>query len=135
MNLHHESIEDALRTVVAASGGWKRVGAQLRPEWEEKPEQAARWLQDCLNPDRAEKLSFDQFFQLLRLGRRANCHAAMNQITEEAGYMETRPVDPQSELNELYREFNASVERLEKIEDRIRRTADGMRQQPRAVNE
>jgi hypothetical protein len=119
MPLWHEDIYDALRTVVMALGGWKKVGTMLRPEWEEKPDTAGRWLQDTLNRDRAEKLDFDQFFKLLREGRAAGCHVAMRQIARECGYGDPQPVEPEDELADLQRQFIASMQANKRLVDRM----------------
>lgn len=123
LDLWHEDIYDALRTLVMALGGWQVVGTMLRPEWEEKPDAAGRWLSDCLNRDRAERLDFDQMFKLLREGRRAGCHVGMHQISRECGYSTPQPVEPKDEMAALQRKFvsstaemNQMVARMEKLQ-------------------
>lgn len=48
-SLFHESLEDALRDVIQASGGPKIVASRLWPD--KAPEAARRSLLDCLNED------------------------------------------------------------------------------------
>ena len=49
-----ETVNEALREIVKALGGAKKVAAQLRPQ--KTVDEAARWLLDCLNPERRERL-------------------------------------------------------------------------------
>jgi hypothetical protein len=96
-------IYDALGDVVRALGGPKKVGAELRPE---KPaDEAATWVKDCLNRNRREKFDPDQVLWLLRKGREIECHAAMNYLAQQAGYAEPQPIEPETELAKLLREY------------------------------
>lgn len=116
--LFHESITDALRDVVMALGGPKVVATEMRPEL--PADHAARWLADCINTDRREKLSPDQVFWLIRKGRQAGCHVIMSFISQEAGYQIT-PIEPQDEMAELQRDFIESVKQQKVLADRIER--------------
>lgn len=119
--LFHESLSDALREVVLALGGTKKVGAQMRPE--KTIDDAARWLADCLNQDRREKLDPDQVLWILREGRKIGCHAAMHYLCAEAGYSPAAPIEPQDELAELQRNFIESTKTLSRMAARIERLA------------
>ena len=110
---------DALGEVVRALGGPKAVGPRMRPELPH--EQAAGWVRDRLNPNRRERFDPDQVLLLLRWGREADCHVAMRFIARTAGYMEPAPVDPQEQVNELQREFVASVERQARLVEEMKR--------------
>lgn len=114
--LVHESLIDALREVVQAAGGMKTVGGKLRPEM--APDVAARWVSDCLNPDRREKFDPDQVLWLLREGRRVGDHSAMHFLAREAGYSTPHPVEPKEAMAELQREF---VKAQEKAADMLQR--------------
>lgn len=120
MPLFFESTADALRAIVQVLGGFKKVGAQMRPEL--PADTAAKWLTDCLNPERREKLDPDQFLMLLKLGRQAGYHQAMEYFATEAGYESPRPVEPEDQYAALQREFiNATrlsaqlIERMERL--------------------
>lgn len=130
-DLHHESIYDALRTAVLAAGGFQKVGVLFRPEWDEKPDQAGRWLADCLNEHRNEKLSIEQVLRILRMARRVGCHVGIEQITKECGYTVPSPVEPEDELAQCYREFTAGIQQMAGLAERIERTVAGMRKEPR----
>lgn len=113
LTLVHETLEDALREVVNALGGFKKVGPLMRPN--KTAEQAANWLRDCLNESRREDLHPGDVIWLLREGRAAGVHTAMAFLAAEAGYRTPEPVEPADTRAELMREFNASVEKLQKL--------------------
>lgn len=100
------------------------VGHILFPD--KDPEAAGRYLADCLNPGRDEKLSAAQIFLLSRLAKRVGCHILHNHICEESEYQVGNPIEPQDEAAELYtraeslaRDLKDCVERLERAGKRI----------------
>lgn len=117
--LFHESLTDALREAVQALGGMKAVGAKMRPE--KGVDAAGRWLNDALNPNREEKLDPDQVLWLLREGRAAGCHAAMNYLAREAGYADPIPVEPEDERARAQRDFETAVKALGAVTERLAR--------------
>lgn len=120
-----ENIHTALSDVVRALGGFKRVGVELRPD---KPaDEAGRWLSDCLNADRRERLDYHQIIWLLKEGRRAGCHTAAHFLMHEAGYSIPQPVEPEDEMAELQRQFIESVRLQAKIAERIERVSPQLR--------
>lgn len=118
MRLHHESMHDALHELVAALGGTKKVGALLRPSM--SVEDAARWVRDCLNHDRREKLGPEELLHLLREGRRVGCHAVMGFLAAEAGYAVPMPLEPADEAAQLQREFIDAVRAQQRMVERLR---------------
>jgi hypothetical protein len=90
--------EDALRAVVAALGGPKKVGAAVFPD--KSVDAAARSLLDCLNADRHEKLTLSQWLLILRLAREAGIHTGMQWIAGALGY-DVTPVSPAEEVDRL----------------------------------
>lgn len=124
--LWHDDIYDALATLVAALGGAQEVGVHLRPEWEGKPDQAGRWVKDCINRNRADKFDFDQIFWLLREGRKIGCHVATYHICREAGYGDPLPVEPEDELAALQREFLEAARGQDQRMDRIEKLLERM---------
>lgn len=58
MSLMHETLNDALREVVQAAGGAKKVGGSMFPE--KTADDAASRVRDCLNADRREVFSPEQ---------------------------------------------------------------------------
>lgn len=97
--LFHESLDEALREVVQAAGGSKRIGHAMRPEL--PADAAGRWVLDCLNADRAAHFNPDQVLWLLMEGRRIGCHAAAKFLLRESGYAEPVTVDPQTQVERL----------------------------------
>jgi len=115
-------LNDALTALVHALGGYKKVGVMLRPEWQTKPDAAAQWIRDCLNPDKREKLDGDQMLHLLRLGREVGFHAAKHWLDDELGYEKGAPLAPRDEFAALLHrqelmlaEFKQTAERMERL--------------------
>lgn len=78
-----EVINDAIRDVVRALGGAKKVGGLL---WPERESGAQDLLNACLNKERREKLSIDQLLLLIKLGKEKNVHSIINFISGDTGY-------------------------------------------------
>lgn len=117
MQLFHETWVDAIREVIATCGGAKQVAAKL---WSEKtPDAAHRLLLDCLNETRPERLDPDRLKMILKLGRDANCHAAMNWLLRDVGYEDARAVEPADEVAQLMRDFISAQKALQGIAQRI----------------
>lgn len=116
--LFHESINDALRELVAALGGTKPVGARMRPEL--SADHAGRWLADCLNNDRREHLTPERMLWLLAEGRKVGIHAAMEYLAHECGYAATA-VEPEDERAALQREYIEAARAMARLSDRIER--------------
>lgn len=110
MSLMHETLNDALREVIQAAGGAKKVGAEMFPE--KTPDEAAGRIRDCLNPDRREVFSPDQVVYLLRIGRSIGCHSAMAYMNREAGYADPLPIEPEDEVARLQREYVEATKAL-----------------------
>jgi len=117
--LIHESIEDALRDAVRAAGGSKKVGPML---WPAKPlKEAENRVNDCINPDRAEKFSLAELLFVLRMAREAGYHGAMHFIADECGYRAPEPLEPHDEQAKLMRDYIESVRVAQKIAARLER--------------
>lgn len=115
--LWHDTPEDAFRSLVDALGGFKKVGADL---WPALPvDQSGRRLAQCLDPDRAEKLTLSEQGLLLRRGRMAGIHTAAAFLLRDAGYAEPVPVDPETEKQRLQREYVQATRALLAMGQRI----------------
>lgn len=114
-----ETLLDAVRDAVRASGGTKVVGAKLWPE--KSPEAAARTLADCLNEHRPERLTPDQLMLVARLGRDRGCHVVMEYLSAQLGYSTPVPIEPADEVAELQRQYIESTKSLLKMAERIER--------------
>lgn len=119
MQLFHETFSDALREVLAACGGAKPVAARLWPE--KTPDAAHRLLLDCLNETRQERLDPDRLRMVLRLGRDAGCHAAVNWLLRDVGYADAQPVEPVDEMAALMRDYITTAKAMQATAERIER--------------
>jgi len=124
-HLFHDTLTDALVEVVKSLGGFKTVGLALRPD--KSADAASRWLNDCLNANRAEHLEPDQVLFILREGRKAQSHAAINYLLREAGYADAQPIEPEDERAALQRQFNQRVDDLKTILARLDRNEQPLR--------
>lgn len=111
--LWHDSTEDALRSLVDQLGGFKRIGSSLRPSM--SADQAGRWLAQCLDSTRPEKLGLDDLVWLLAEGRRKGCHVAAAYILRTAGYKAPEVLDAETELQRLQRQFVEATQALSLI--------------------
>ncbi|SFF15002.1 hypothetical protein [Paracidovorax wautersii] len=119
--LLYEDELDAARDAVKHLGGAKKVGPMIWPD--KTPDGAARYLLDCLNCQRAERLAPSQLMMLMRLSREVGFHGLTAFIMRETGYAPPVPVEPTSEAELLTRrmqsmvgEFAALTQRLERIQ-------------------
>lgn len=112
-----EQTEDALGFVVSALGGAKQVGAALRPDL--SPDAAARWLLDCLNPDRPAFLHPAQTLMLLRMAREVGIHNAMEWMCQATGYAKPVPAEPADEQAALMRQFIQAADAVRNLLPRL----------------
>lgn len=110
-------IYDALGDLVRAAGGPKAVGQMLKPEM--PSDEAAGWVKNCLNRNRREKFEAEHFLWLLKRGREVGCHDPIAFICHEAGYTAPQPVEPESELAKLLREYVETGKRLVTLQPKI----------------
>ena len=114
-----EDINDALREAVRHLGGNKKAGAMLRPEL--PVTQAENWLRDCLNPDRREKLSPEQFILVLSKARQEGYHGAMNYLAASCGYEVPRPVTLEQQEQDLQQQLLDAIEQQGKMLAQLQR--------------
>lgn len=128
--LFYESTNDALRAIVEhypapeRRSQYKVVGHLLRPT--KSPDVAGKWLNDCLNPLRQERLDPDDVLALLKIGREIGFHGAMNHLGSEANYR-CEPVEPLDEQARLQRDFIEAVKALGKLGERLERPMTHMK--------
>lgn len=117
--LWHDTPEDAVRSLVDALGGFKRVGSSL---WPALPvDSAGRRLAQCLDAERAEKLTLSELLMLLRLGQQRSVHTAAAFFMEAAGYRAPEPIAPRDAQAELQREFVEAVRKQQLLVQRLER--------------
>ncbi|MTI72562.1 MAG: hypothetical protein FH747_03035 [Stenotrophomonas sp.] len=121
--LFHEDIFEALRTDILMLGGPKVVGAMLKPEAD--PQAAGRWLSDCINTAKAEKLGLEQMLFIMRRAREQGSSAAMFFMADECGYSRPQPLEPEDERAKLQREYIGATKALAKIAERAERLFGG----------
>lgn len=109
-----EDLNDAIRATINALGGMKSVGVAMRPE--KSAVDAGKWLADCLNPAKRDRLDPDQLAFIRRLGRESGCHVLASYEMREAGYSRPQPIAPEDEAAELQRKFIESVKALESLQ-------------------
>lgn len=115
--LVYNDIYSALRGLVSACGGSKVVGVALWPA--KGVEKGASWLDDCLNTDRQAKLSLEEFIHLLLIGREKGFHSAKHYLDDCTHYERSQPVEPETELTKLLREYLARQEGQDGLRTRI----------------
>jgi hypothetical protein len=116
LDLIHESVRDATRSAIAALGGAKRVACLLRPAME--PDRAQRWLNNALDDNRPEKLEIEDHIWIFREAKKIGYHAAMQYFARECEY-EVSPVEPESELARLQREYINAVKALQSLTPKL----------------
>lgn len=116
-----DDYHEAIRATVQAIGGFKRVGSDLKPDL--SVEAAGRWLADCCNPDKREKLALTELAYIRKAARQAACHILAEYEARDAGYAEPHPIEPEDERAKLERQFIESVRALEVIQKRLARNA------------
>jgi len=104
--LWHDTIFDAVRALVDAIGGPKRVAADMWPA--RSLDDGHRYLLKCLDVDRPEKLGLDEFVWLMRRGREAGCHVLADFLAQACMY-ELRVVEPAAREAELARQVEQTM--------------------------
>ncbi|MFK2904559.1 hypothetical protein ISP17_11335 [Dyella ginsengisoli] len=115
-----DDLNEALSATINALGGKKVVGALLRGESVD-PTVAGKWLADCLNPSKRERLDPEQVAWIRRTARLQGCHILAAWEAADAGYAPPQPLAPQDEAAQLQRDFIASVKALQAIQQKMAR--------------
>lgn len=126
--LFHEDFREALRHVVNALGGLKRVGCELNPAL--SPDRARTWLANCLDDNRPEKLDIEHIVAVLCMARANNIHSAFWFLATAVGYEQPRPVEPEDEHARLMREYIESVRIQARLAERMERVGSLHRLKP-----
>ncbi|MGB0972281.1 MAG: hypothetical protein ACPGVG_15175, partial [Mycobacterium sp.] len=118
--LWHETLEDALKSVLIASfgKGWAQKAAHAMYGQVDVIAKG-KWLEKALNVERSEKLAPSDIEWILRKGRDIGCHTGMAYIARACGYADPVPVDPEDERAELQRAFLSSVKAQKDILKRM----------------
>ncbi len=116
-----DDLNEAIRATINALGGMKAVGVELRPE--KSAVDAGKWLADCLNPDKRDRLNPDQLAYIRRKARIAGCHILAAFEMQDAGYAPPVAIEPEDEKAALQRQFVEAVRQLEVLQGRLARVA------------
>lgn len=111
-----DSLNDAIRDTVRALGV-KEIAKELWPA--KGTDAAARYLNDCLNPDREQKLSGEEILHIARRARESGIYTITAFFNAATGFAPPVPIDPLDERAELQREFIESTKRLERLAARV----------------
>lgn len=114
-----DDINDAIRATVNAMGGPKVVGSELRPEM--SVVDAGRWLSDCMNPDKREKLGPEQVAFIRRRAREKGVHVLAAFEMREAGYAPPVAIEPEDERAALQRQVVEMAKRMEGLFAQLQR--------------
>jgi hypothetical protein len=113
-----DTLNDAVRDT-ARIVGFKEIARSLWPA--KGQEAAARYLNDCLNNDREQKLSGEEIMVIARRGREIGCYLITAFINAETGFALPTPIDPEDQKAELQRRYIASVQEQKAITARMER--------------
>jgi len=117
MERKNSTLLKALKDVVYHMGGAKRVAATLWPE--KKISSAHALLLACLDANRREKLGSEDLIAIIRLGRDAGLHSAMDAFAEQAGYSRPSPITRDEERAELERRFLHALDQSKQMLDQL----------------
>ena len=116
--LYDDELE-AARATVKSLGGAKKVGPIFWPE--KSPENAGRYMLDCLNASRSERLTPAQVLLLMRMGREVGVHCLAEYFMAEAGYQRPVPINPDAEAAVLAHQIDSVFDRASDLLGRLER--------------
>lgn len=114
-----EDYNEAIRATVNALGGFKRIGSDMKPDM--AVDAAGRWLSDCCNPDKREKLAPSELAYIRRRARIEGVHVLASFEMREAGYADPLPITPEDEAAALQREFVNASKTMQALFSRMER--------------
>lgn len=110
---------DAVKALVDACGGPKRVGEYLRPDL--PADDAGEWLLKTLKSNRREVMSAPQLIQLLMLGRRHSCDVLAAFVLDQAGYEPPKVLKLETEAQRVSAELAVVMDRVSREFQRFNR--------------
>jgi hypothetical protein len=113
-----DTLNDAIRDT-ARILGVKKIAKELWPAKGE--EAAARYLNDCLNPDRPHELSGPEIMLIAKRGKEVGCYMITAFFNAETGFAPPMPIDPEDAKAELQRAYIESVKEQRRIAERLER--------------
>lgn len=111
LSLFVESLSDAVLAVAMHVGGKKRLAVLIRPELEDEPDTAARWLLNALDDEHNTAFHAHHLQRAMRIGREAGCDVLAAYVNESTGYEAPRQAAIKSaRLRLLERQADIAVE-------------------------
>lgn len=110
---------DAVKAVIDACGGPKKVGVHLRSDL--AADDAGEWLLKTLRPNRREVLSAPQLIELLALGRRNGCDVLAAFVADRTGYEAPKPMRIELETERVTADLSTMMARMTREMDRLHR--------------
>jgi hypothetical protein len=105
----YELPEDAIKASVQSLGGYKAVGPMLWPH--KSVEQASKYLMDCLNPDRNEKLDYGELVFIFQRAKASGFNAGFEWFAHQCEY-EARAITRAEEVDRLTSVIESSSKTL-----------------------
>jgi hypothetical protein len=122
-DLWHDSLSDAVRALCMGlkdskgRTGMKAIGSML---WPSLPaDNAGKKLNNCLDPDRAEKLGLDEVDLLMGMGREQGLHVVPGYFAQRYGYQLTvvsQEAQRQTLMESIAEQQAAIAEQLRRLE-------------------
>lgn len=117
--LVHDDVNEVVRSLVAALGGAKVIGPRLFPQ--KSPDAAARYLLDCLNPNRDHDIGTEGFVTLLKWAREAGIHLGMHWLCDELHYARPQTIEPEDHAAEILRRVDFARDELKVLLTQLER--------------
>jgi hypothetical protein len=108
---------EAAKATVKALGGPKKVAPTFWPD--KTNENAARYMADCLNSNRSERLTPSQLLLLMRMGREIGHHGLAEYFMSEAGYTRPVPINPEAEASLIAHQIESVMDRASGLISRL----------------
>lgn len=126
----YEAMRMAARAIAAfheptkAKAWAKVVGHMLWPS--KDPDDCGRYLANCLDKDRPEKLDPEQYLWLKLEAKRAGCHILHAFDCDQTEYQRSNPVEPKDEIADLQTQYINSVRLQQQIAERMEKHFERM---------
>jgi hypothetical protein len=113
---HFDDIYDALKAIVDALGGAKKVGPRLRPGFDG----SAHWVLNCCNREHAQNFAPHHTVQLRAWACEIGYHDAKHWQDNREGYQPAVPLTIESQIAAILKHTANDRRRLEESERNLR---------------
>lgn len=110
---------DAVKAVIDACGGPKKVGSELRPDL--PADDAGEWLTRTLSDRRREVMAPQHVIALMQLGRRHNCDVLAAYLLDQSGYEPPRPIKIEAEAQRVSAQLSDVLANVSRQMERLQR--------------